>query len=182
MFFRKKWFDYVEEELYQSAELSITNTKSNDLIKVDVKQMLMITKIYHLELLNIRVFSQSLILLLRLLPDLNSLKIHSLLVKESQMLNEEDRINFDNLKITNKIKKVYIESIEHHEEFLFLIAIFRQMIIFKVDNCPGLVIESIQNTIKKNNDDTNKPPRAINIHYRTSDYGKESLKTFERNY
>jgi len=56
------------------------------------------------------------------------------------------------------------------------------MIIFKVDNCPGLVIESIQNTIKKNNDDTNKPPHAISIHYRTSDYGKESLKTFERNY
>jgi len=64
-----------------------------------------------------RVFSQSLILLLCLLPDLNSLKIHSLLVKKSEMLNEEDRINFDNLKITNKIKKVYIESIEHHKEF-----------------------------------------------------------------
>ena len=51
-----------------------------------------------------------------LLPELNTLKIHSLSLYEPRMLNSEELITLSSLEDTSKITKVYLEKMNEIEE------------------------------------------------------------------
>ncbi|CAF1035572.1 unnamed protein product [Rotaria sp. Silwood1] len=119
------------------------NSDSDKLIRIDVKFALTIALFYHLDIKNKEFDIGALIKAIHLLPELDTLKIHSLSLNQTNVLNFEE---FNILYSTNdtcKITKVYFEKMNDIEEFYILLTVCPYMKYFKVDNINHMDIESV---------------------------------------
>ncbi|CAF3598613.1 unnamed protein product [Rotaria sp. Silwood1] len=77
--------------------------------------------------------------IIRMLPNLDSLKIWSVLLPQSTCLSIKDRKFLRHIKYTNKITKVYLEkNLTKFEEVLFIIDLFPRMKYLQV-SCTSFI-------------------------------------------
>jgi hypothetical protein len=114
----------------------------------NIDHILAVTQIYHLEICKRKIFIDILIEIINCLPELNSLKIHSL------SLHEEEIDIFCSTKYTNKITKVYFEEINHIKDIYFIMTLCPSMTYLKVNLINNMDIQFyLRNIFKKINHD-----------------------------
>jgi len=99
-----------------------------------------VTDIYHLEI-NEEVYTNTLMEILLLLPDLESLQIPTLPYSDQRFMIDEDRKCLSTLTCKNQIKKVYLKKMIQIEEIYFLIDLCPHMTYLKVDSFNNMNIE-----------------------------------------
>ena len=82
------WYDYVQGNIFncfiefeKSTQLTVVNSGRDYLyaiITIDIRRILSIAQVYHLEITGKMVFTGELIKLVNILPELDTSKIHSL--------------------------------------------------------------------------------------------------------
>ena len=102
-------------------------------------RVLSIVEIHHLEIAE-PVGMSSVITLVNLLPELETLRFHSLLFDESRTLNA-DKSSIQ-IKDANKIKKLCINTINDFDQLDFLLNNFLYIIFIKIDYIDHMDIES----------------------------------------
>jgi hypothetical protein len=107
--------------------------KWRDIININNKHVLPVAQIYHLTISVEKIFLGILIPLVNSLPDLISLKLHSLSFTEPEGMNPNDIAIFFSMEPKNKIKKLYLEKINAKEELHFLSALCPYVEYVKVD-------------------------------------------------
>jgi hypothetical protein len=95
----------------------------------EIKRVLSITQIFHLNIIEKQISTHILIKLIILLSDLITLKLHSLLL--DKFTEEELRI-ISKMKFQSKITNVYLEQINNIKEFNRISLLCPRMIHFKV--------------------------------------------------
>jgi hypothetical protein len=128
--FRKRWYEYVQSnvddssiKLFKSVRLNIVNmssTKWHPALIRNIRRVLSIEQIYHLEITEQTIFIGSLIRTINLLPELNTLKVHSLSLDQPRELCAEEIEILASTANTSKITKVYLEVIGDIKEVYFL--------------------------------------------------------------
>jgi hypothetical protein len=86
-----------------------------------------------LEILSENVHSNVLLETVNSLPELNTLKIHSLSLYEPRMLNDEELIILSSIEDTSQITKVYLEKMNEIKELDFLFELCPHMEYLKLD-------------------------------------------------
>jgi len=99
-----------------------------------------VSEINHLEIYE-EVYTDMLIQILLLLPELHSLKICSLPYSNSIYMNDESIKLLSLLTYQNQITKVYLNKMTNIEEIYFLIKLCPRMIYLKVDFLNNINIE-----------------------------------------
>ncbi len=100
---------------------------------MNIRDMLAVTRIYHLEIPEKEIYFSSLLDLLYVLPDLISLKINSLaLPLPPYSSTEEESLRYISKK--NQITKVYLEKINNIGEIYFFIKLCSRLNYLQV-NC-----------------------------------------------
>ncbi|CAF1410996.1 unnamed protein product, partial [Adineta steineri] len=77
-------------------------------------------QIYHLAIPVEKLFIGTLMVIVNSLPELISLQLHSLSFEQPDDIDDEDFYGFFKKQSTSKIKKVYVEKIDHKGEIAFL--------------------------------------------------------------
>ncbi len=126
-----------------------------------IRDPLIVTQIYHLEISKQTICSDILIELIYKLSALNTLKMTSLELSSSRCLSIENK---------NNIKKVYLEKMFTIEEVYFLIRLCPCMEYFKVDFINYMDIKLfIKNILMEIKNDRNQYLRSLCIHIPTAD-------------
>jgi hypothetical protein len=121
---------------------------------ININYILAVAQIYHLEIRKRKVFIDTLIEIINCLPELNSLKIHSLSLYEPSNSYEEEGDTSCSTEGTNKITKVYLEEINDIQDIYFIMAFCPYMAYLKVNLINNMDIESyLRNIFKKINHD-----------------------------
>ncbi|CAF4973866.1 unnamed protein product, partial [Rotaria sp. Silwood1] len=141
--YRKRWYENTQDKICNSSRdfsksirLTLKNVDSDDiekLLTIATRRVLTVAQVYDLEIPKEKIFIGTLIEIVNLLPEINTLKIHSLSLYEPRMLNSEERCTFSSIKDTSKITNVYLEKMNEIEEFSFLSELCPYMESFKVD-------------------------------------------------
>jgi hypothetical protein len=99
-----------------------------------INAILTLTDIYHLKMCEKPIYLGTLIRMIELLPQLISLKIHSLSLSQSRSLCAKEVTTFRSISNTNQIRKVYLEKINDIEEAHILIEFCPHMNYFQVND------------------------------------------------
>ncbi|CAF4688854.1 unnamed protein product, partial [Rotaria sp. Silwood2] len=179
----KIWYNYFEEKNieYSTSSLILTNFLTfsyEEIIFEETKHILTITQIYHLKILEKKISIPVLIQVVNLLPDITTLKIHSLLTDETTELTVKYIFILCSMKEKSKITKVYFKEINDIQELDFLFTLCPYMEYFKVGCINTMDVPSflraIFKIIKHNN---NHHLRSLCFHAPTAvDNIKEILK------
>ncbi|CAF3941168.1 unnamed protein product [Rotaria sp. Silwood1] len=141
--FKKRWYEYQSQdqtihpsnELLKSMRILFTIIPYYDNMK-PLKQIIShisnVADIYHLEI-DEEIYTDTLMEILVLLPELDSLKISSLLYSNPIYINGKDSNVLCLLTSLNQITKVYLMKMTKMEEIDFLIELCPQMIYLKVE-------------------------------------------------
>ncbi len=107
-----------------------------DLITINISRALTVAQYYHLEIPENEIFNGALIRAVALLPELTTLKIHSLSLYEPRDLCEEEIDIFLSTEDTSKIVKVYLTEMNEIQEIYFLMSLcpYMQYLIVKCIN------------------------------------------------
>ncbi|CAF4363759.1 unnamed protein product, partial [Rotaria sp. Silwood2] len=114
--YKKTWYNYIDDnniEYSTSTSLIFTNFRTwsyDEMIFEQIKHVLTITQIYHLSIIEEHSIHLA-IQLMNLLPDLITLKIHSIPSDETTTFTFEEFCTVAAFKSYSKIAKVYIEEI-----------------------------------------------------------------------
>ncbi|CAF1346945.1 unnamed protein product [Rotaria sp. Silwood1] len=117
--YRKKWFEYTPDKIVNSSSdlvqsnrliLICISYQFDELINFKIKRVLTIVQIYYLEILEKDICIDQLIQIINSLPDLNSIKIHALLLAQSTDLCGAKVDIHSSTNRTNKITKVYLKN------------------------------------------------------------------------
>ncbi|CAF2707002.1 unnamed protein product [Rotaria sp. Silwood2] len=100
---------------------------------MDMTHVLTIAQIYHLEISEENVYVNALIATISLLPELKTLKIHSLSLHKPIMLDSEELISNLSMNYTSKVRKVYLQTMYEIQEFSILLNLCPYMEYLKVD-------------------------------------------------
>jgi len=187
--FRKRWYEYTQDKIFdsfvehsKSTQLIVPSTSLDDPRKVTtvhIRFILTVAQIYHLKIPEKAIFIGVLIVLMNLLPELNTLKIHSSKLHEPRKLNDEELRIFCSIKCTNKITKLYLEKIINLEEFSYFLILLPYMIYLKVDYINHMDIYSVLRNIVENiNYDCNNYRRLLCFHVPTAD--DEMIKKLDK--
>jgi hypothetical protein len=140
--FRKRWYEYIHDnlisssvELSKSARLNIMYmppVRWHQALIRHIPSILSIGQIYHLEIPKHPIFIGSLIRTTILLPELNTLKVHSLSLDGPRELCAEEIEILSSTGNTSKITKVYLEVIDDIEEVYFLMKLCPYMTYLKL--------------------------------------------------
>ncbi|CAF1566331.1 unnamed protein product, partial [Rotaria sordida] len=144
--YKKRWYEFVnvnrKSNMKPATLLSIQYIPFYEYVDNLLDQIFYITRItliYHLEFCQREIFIGSLMRIIRILPNLDSLKIWSILLLQSTCLPIIEQKFLRHIKNTNKITKVYLEkSLTNFEEVLFLIDLFPRMKYLQV-NCASFI-------------------------------------------
>jgi hypothetical protein len=189
VFFRKRWYEYTDDnivnsstELSKSARLNIEDipsVESYESIMKHIKRILSIAKIYHLEISQPQIFIDLLIRIINFLPELHSLKIHSLSYNESNNFGTEELKCICLTLLTRKITKVYVEQMIILEEMLFLMALFPSTVYFKVDFICNMNIEScLRNILAEIDHECGDHLRSLCFRVQAAD--DQTIKTLQK--
>lgn len=108
-------------------------------LKSHIDDILTVGQIYHLELS--KVCSNTLIEIINLLPKLDSLKISSLSLKQSNDLSTHETELLSLISNKNQITKVNLETITNIEEVNFFLELCPHIIYLKVDSINDIDME-----------------------------------------
>jgi hypothetical protein len=121
-------------ECSNAARITIRDIYTDAVVMRDTARVLNIAQIYHLEMSEEKLCISRIIKAVSLLPELNTLKIHSLSLYEPRMLNSEELFILSTIEDISKITKVYLEKMYEIKEFDFLLELCPYMEYYKV-NC-----------------------------------------------
>jgi len=141
--FRKNWYEFSSDKIVNSAidlakspRLTIVETLPVELSEqliMDINHVLPVSQIYYLQISEKKIFSDILIQIINSLPELHSLKIHSLSLYKSRRLTAEEVDIFLLAEERSKITKVCLESMVEIQEIFFLMTLCPYMAYLKVD-------------------------------------------------
>ncbi|CAF4243927.1 unnamed protein product [Rotaria sp. Silwood2] len=164
--YKKRWYEYTQEKILNSSveyskstRLIVTFVDNDDFeepMTIDTTHILTVAQIYHLEISEENVHVAALIEAVSLLPELTTLKIHSLSLRGSRMLNSEELLTLASMEDRSKIIKVYLEMMNDIEEFYFLLKLCPYMEYLKVNSIKRMDFKFVLRYIfKKIKDDCN---------------------------
>ncbi len=157
----------------------IDTDDSEESLSIDTTRVLTIAQIYHLEIPEEKVHISPLIQAVNLLPELTTLKIHSLSLYEPRMLNSEELLILSSTEDTSKITKVYLEKMTEIGEFYFLLKLCPYMEYFRVDYIKHTDFKFVlRYIVKKLKDECNDYLHLLCFHIPTAD--DEMIKKFKR--
>jgi hypothetical protein len=179
-FVRKRWYEYTQEKIYsKSTRLTITHIYHDELVRRNTRRVLTIAQIYHLEIPEEKVPVSTLIEAVNLLPELETLKIHSLSLYEPRSLNSEELIILSSIEDTSQITKVYLETMNEIKEFDFLLELCPYMVFLKIDYIKRMDFKFLlRYIVKKIEDDGNDYLRLLCFRIPTAD--DEMIQKFKR--
>ncbi|CAF4126580.1 unnamed protein product [Rotaria sp. Silwood2] len=178
--YRKRWYDDIEDNILNryvkhSTFTNLTfecvpNSMFEEVMPKEIERVLTITKIYHLEILENKISIPALIQVVNLLPDITTLKIHSLSTDETTELTLKELLILCSIKQTIKITKVYLEEIDDVKELDFLFTLCPYMEYFNVRCINMMDVQSFLRTIfKKIKQNNNHHLRLLCFPVRTTD-------------
>ncbi|CAF3731105.1 unnamed protein product [Rotaria sordida] len=187
--YSKRWYDDMEDNIVNryvkySTFTNLTfecipSSMFEEVMPKEIERVLTITKIYHLEILEKKVSIPALIQIVNLLPDITTLKIHSLSIDETTELTLKELLILCSIKGTSKITKVYLEEIDDVKGLDFLFTLCPYMEYFKIRCIYTVDIQSflriIFKIIKQNN---NHHLRSLCFPVQTTD--KQIVENIER--
>jgi hypothetical protein len=185
--FRKRWYEYPENKIGNS---SIDFSKSNRLyissppdadsceLQINcIERILTIAQIYHLEICFI--YFNTLIQILAVLPELNSLKIHSIVFDKPRMLSLEENDVVDSILNGSKITKIYLGKINYIEEIFVLMKFFSNMVYLHVNYIHITDIEScLRSILEEIHHESHKHLRSLCFHVPAVD--DRMIRTLEK--
>jgi hypothetical protein len=126
---RKPWYESIQDEIGNSPpELSNSTQLTlmyippdlwKQIVTVDIKRVVNVAHIYHLIISEEKIFIGILIPIINSLPELLSIKIHSLSFDVPEDMDTEDiDILFSTIP-TSKITKVYLEKVSELKRCIF---------------------------------------------------------------
>ncbi|CAF3361724.1 unnamed protein product [Rotaria sp. Silwood2] len=187
--FIKRWYDDIEDNILNryvkhSTFTNLTfecvpNSMFEEVMPKEIERVLTITKIYHLEILENKISIPALIQVVNLLPDITTLKIHSLSTDETTELTLKELLILCSIKQTIKITKVYLEEIDDVKELDFLFTLCPYMEYFNVRCINMMDVQSFLRTIfKKIKQNNNNHLRLLCFPVRTAD--EQIVENIER--
>ncbi|CAF3770227.1 unnamed protein product [Rotaria sp. Silwood1] len=160
--YSNRWYYETKDNIIDcSAFINLTFERISDSIfdeegSKKIERILTITQIYYLEILEKELSIPVLIQVINLLPNITTLKIHSLSTDETTELTVKELRILCSMKRTSQITKVYLEEIcDVHEELDFLFTLCPYMKYFKV-GCTNITdvqwfLRTIFKEINRNN-------------------------------
>ncbi|CAF1569133.1 unnamed protein product [Adineta steineri] len=123
--YKNRWYDVLPNGIFpsssilkKSSHLTLMNIHSKQWR--NIKYILTLTQIHHLAIPVEKIFIGTLMVIVNSLPELVSLQLHSLSFEQPDDIDDEDFYGFFKKQSTSKIKKVYVEKIDHKGEIAFL--------------------------------------------------------------
>ncbi|CAF1134371.1 unnamed protein product [Rotaria sordida] len=134
--FKKRWYNINSFiDFSKCTQLTMTYVPDDEHMEFfmnSICTVLSIVKIYHLEFSKRTIISSSLMKILTVLSELDSLKITSLSISQTRYSFIDDQ-NFRLVSYHNKITKVYLENVKKSEEVYFLLKLCLRMKYLKVN-------------------------------------------------
>ncbi len=112
------------------------------MVQKQIKHVLIITQIYHLEILEKNFPLSLLIQVVNLLPNITTLKIHSLPTIETIRITFDDFSLLRSINKTSKITKVYLEEIGDVRQLKYVFMLCPYIEYFKVERIYVIDIKS----------------------------------------
>ncbi|CAF1346137.1 unnamed protein product [Rotaria sp. Silwood1] len=187
--FSKRWYDdtedniinhYVKHSTFTNLTFEcIPSSMFEEVIPKEIERVLTISNIYHLEIPAKKVSIPALIQAVNLLPNITTLKVHSLSTDETTELTLKQLLILCSIKETSKITKVYLEEIDDVKELDFLFTFCPCMDYFKVRCINTMDVQSFLPTIfKKIKQNNNHHLRSLCFPVQTVD--EQIVKNIER--
>jgi hypothetical protein len=131
----------------------------------ETKRILTIKKIFHLDIVEKHISDHILTQLIKLLPDLITLKLHSLSLDEERESDDKNCSTDRSMKTGSKITKVYFEQMYDIKQFNYIWSLCPRMIHFKVKCINYMDMNLFLRTIlNKINDSDNYYLRSLCFH------------------
>ncbi|CAF3684731.1 unnamed protein product [Rotaria sp. Silwood1] len=141
--YKKRWYEYIQDHILNSSVEYSKSTRLtikyidlydfDEIIKMIMAHVLTIAQIYHLEISEENVYVNALIGIISLLPELTTLKIHSLSLHKPIVLGSKELFSNLSMNYTSKIRKVYLQTMYEIQEFSILLNLCPYMEYLKVD-------------------------------------------------
>jgi phosphopentomutase len=169
-------------EFSKSIRLSLSyipSGESYELLIMDIKQVLRVTQIHHLEISEEKLCFDMLMQIINSLPQVTTMKIHSLSLDQAKDSETDELIVFPSTESINQITKVYLEKMFTIEEVYSLMKLCRYMSYLKINSFDNMNASMfIRNTLKKINRDSNKYLRLLCFPAPASD--DQMIKSLEK--
>jgi hypothetical protein len=176
---RKRWYDVdPSNEISNSTRLILMNFPNEDddddrdymmAIHLIIRDLLAITQIYHLEISEENISSDTFLTIIQHFPALETLKVSSLeLSEEIYSFNKDKNRRLTSKK--NKIRKVYLEKLSTIEEVYFLLKHCPRVEYLKLGFMHNMNIQLfIKDILKKIKVDRNQCLCSLCLHIPTVD-------------
>jgi hypothetical protein len=129
---------------------------------MDINSILRVTQIHYLEISLEKILIDILIQITNSLPQVNTMKIHSLSLDQARDSETEELIIFPSTESINQITKVYLEKMFAIEEVYSLMKMCSNMSYLKIDSFDNMMVDVfIQNILKKIKHDSNQHLRLL---------------------
>jgi hypothetical protein len=152
-------------EFSKSIRLSLSSISLDEyyeLLITDIKQVLSVTQIHHLEISKEKLCFDILMQITNALPQVITMKIHSLSLDQAKDSETDELIVFPSTESINQITKVYLEKMFSIEEVYSLMKLCRYMSYLKINSFDNMNADMfIRNILKKVNRDSNRNLRLL---------------------
>jgi hypothetical protein len=169
-------------EFSKSIRLSLSYIpcdESFELITRDIKTILGVTQIHHLEISHKETLVDILMQIINALPQVTTMKIHSLFLDQVKDSDTEEIIDLPSTTSTNQITKVYLEKMFAIEEVYSLMKLCPYMSYRKIDSFDNMKIDVfIRNIFKKIKRESNQYLRLLCLNAPAND--DPMIKTLEK--
>ena len=160
--------------------MDIPSIECQQLITIHIRRALTVAQFYHLEIPEKKIFIGALIKAVDLLSELNSLKIHSLLLEQPKNLCEEEEgdilLSREN---KSKITKVYLEKMIEITDIYSLMILCPYMEYLKVGCINNMDVQLfVREMLNKINFERNQYLRLLCFHVPAADY--QIIKKLEK--
>jgi hypothetical protein len=183
---RKRWYEQLNVGnstigFSKSSRLSISSISLGeyyDLFIMDIKSVLDVTQIHHLEISKQKICIDILMQITNALPQVTTMKLHSLSLDQPRDSETEELIVFPSTTSTNQITKVYLEKMFAIEEIYSLMKLCPYMSYIKIDSFDNMNAGMfIRNVLKRIKHDSNLHLRLLFI--RAPATNDSMIKTLE---
>jgi hypothetical protein len=168
--------------LSKSARLTLTDLpplECQDLITIYINRALSVAQYYHLEIPNEQIFNGTLLEVVDLLSELQTLKIHSLSLEEPRDLCEEEVDILLSREDTNQITKVYLEIMVDMADIYFLMVLCPHADYIKIGSIIDMDVESfVRQMLNKINFEQNQYLRLLCFRVEAAD--DQTIKNLEK--
>ncbi len=152
-------------EFSKSIRLSLSYIPSDEcygLLITDIKTILNVTQIHHLEISHEKTLVDILMEITNALPQVTTMKLHSLSLDQARDSETDELIVFSSTESINQVTKVYLEKMFVTEEVYSLMKLYPYMSYLKIDSFDNMKIDAfIRNILKKINRESNQYLRSL---------------------